>query len=116
MDGIGSFFAHMNLATVATSGVGEDVGFFLRAEVTTSVGWKVGGDVGALVGDDDGDEVGALVGDDDGDEVGALVGDDDGEEVGTLVGFEGTAIICGFVFRAKVGDEVIGRGPGEDVG
>ena len=35
---------------------------------------------------------------------------------GDVEGFEGTAIICGFVFRAKVGDEVIGRGPGEDVG
>ena len=35
---------------------------------------------------------------------------------GVVEGFEGTAIICGFVFRAKVGDEVIGRGVGEDDG
>ena len=34
---------------------------------------------------------------------------------GDVERFDGTAI-CGFVFRAKVGDEVIGSGVGEDVG
>ena len=72
MDGTGSYFAHINLATVATGGVGEDVG--------SSVGFFAGADVTAL----------------------------------GVKGFEGTAI-CGFVFRAKVGDEVLGRGVGEDV-
>ena len=35
---------------------------------------------------------------------------------GDVEGFEGTAIICGFVFRAKVGGDVIGSGVGGNVG
>ena len=44
-------------------------------------------------------------------DVTTLVGCGEGGDVEVL---EGTAI-CGFVFRAKVGDEVIERSVGEDV-